>query len=98
MNWVITKNKIKNHLSETTGDNAKMTKRLTEIPVLTKKFYQKNLKKKMKVTELFKPINYWDIAHKLIWSNLLNQINLIRYGAKFGTFLLDQIFWKSDVF
>ena len=46
MNWVITKNKIKNHLSETTGDNAKMTKRLAEIPVLTKKFYQKNLKKK----------------------------------------------------
>ena len=31
---------------------------------------------------------------KLIWSNLLNQINLIRYTAKFGTFLLDQFFKK----
>ena len=36
---------------------------------------------------------------KLIWSNSLNQINLIIYTAKFDTFLFDQFslikFWKN---
>ena len=36
---------------------------------------------------------------KLIWSNSLNQINLIIYKAKFDTFLFDQFslikFWKN---
>ena len=39
-----------------TGDNAIKTKRLTQIQVLTKKVYQ------TKVTQLLKPINYWEIA------------------------------------
>ena len=39
-------------------DNAKKTKRLTEIEVLTKMFTKRVFKKKMKVIQLFKPINY----------------------------------------
>ena len=35
----------KNHLKKITGDDAKKTKRLTEIQVLTKKFTKKFLKK-----------------------------------------------------
>ena len=35
-----------------------MTKRLTEIQVLTKKFTKRVFKKKTKVKQLFKPINY----------------------------------------
>ena len=37
---------------------AKKTKRLTEIAVLTKRFTKRIFKKKMKVTQLFKAINY----------------------------------------
>ena len=45
-----------------TKDNTKKTKRLTEIQVLTKSFTKRVFKKKTKVTQLFKPINYWDIT------------------------------------
>ena len=38
-------------------DNTKKT-RLTEIQVLTKSFTNRVFKKKTKVTQLFKPINY----------------------------------------
>ena len=38
-------------------DNAKKTKRLTEIQVLTKSFTERVFKKKEKVAQLFKPIN-----------------------------------------
>ena len=44
-----------------TVDNAKKTKRLTEIQVLTKSFTERVFKKKAKVAQLFKPINDWDI-------------------------------------
>ena len=41
------------------------------------------------------PINYHRYyTVRLTWSNLLNQINLIMYTAKFETFLSDQIFTK----
>ena len=53
---VIPENK-KTFLKKITGDDAKKTKRLTEIQVLTKKF-TKRVFKKTKVTQLFKPINY----------------------------------------
>ena len=55
-----------------TGDDAKKTKRLTEIQVSTKKFTTRVLKK-TKVTQLFKPINYWEMPL------LHGQINLIKY-------------------
>ena len=45
-----------------TKDNTKKTKRLTEIQVLTKSFTKRVFKKKTKVTQLFKPINYWEIV------------------------------------
>ena len=41
-----------------TGDNVKKTKRLTEIQVLTKRLTKRVFKKKTKVTQLFKAINY----------------------------------------
>ena len=43
----------------------KRKKELTEIQVLTKRFTKRVLKK-TKVTELFKPINYWEILRNLI--------------------------------
>ena len=48
---VIPENK-KTFLKKITGDDAKKTKRLTEIQVLTKKFTKKVLKKR-KVTQLY---------------------------------------------
>ena len=45
-------------LQKLTGDIAKKTKRLTEIAVLTKRFTERTFKKEMKVTQLFKSINY----------------------------------------
>ena len=44
-----------------TGDDAKKTKRLTEIKVLIKEF-TKRVFKKTKVAQLFKPINYCEVA------------------------------------
>ena len=45
----------------------KKTNRLTEIQVLIKTFTQRVFKK-TKITQLFKPINYWEIAANA-WSN-----------------------------
>ena len=83
------------------GLTQKNTKRLIGIQVLTKDFTSYKIFKK--VTQLVKPINYWCLVKpinqltivtfmvRLIWSNLLNQMNLIMYTAKFETFLFDQI-------
>ena len=49
------------------GVRQKKAERLTEIQVLTKKFNERVFKK-MKVGQLFKPINYWEIAANT-WSN-----------------------------
>ena len=46
------------------GDDTKKTKRLTEMQVLTKMFTTRVFNK-TKVTQLFKPINYWEnLANK----------------------------------
>ena len=44
------------------GDNTKKTKRLAKLQVLTKRFTKRVFKKKTQVTQLFKPINYWENA------------------------------------
>ena len=41
---------------------------------------------------------FYILTVKLIWSNLLNQLNVIIYAVKFETFLSDQIFKKQDGF
>ena len=63
MNRVITKNKKKHWFFQKIIEyNAKKTKRLTEIQVLKKRFTKTVFNKKTKVTQLFKPINHWQIA------------------------------------
>ena len=46
---------------------------MTEIQVLTKRFTKRVFKKKTKVTQLFKLINYWEITL------IRRQINLIKF-------------------
>ena len=63
MNRVITKNKKKHWFFQKIIEyNAKKTKRLTEIQVLKKRLTKRVFNKKTKVTQLFKPINHWQIA------------------------------------
>ena len=64
---------------------------------LTKKF-NKRIIKKTKVTQFHveRSIERSPLIHGQI--NLVKFVNLIRYTAKFKTFLFDQIFKKSDVF
>ena len=59
MNRAITRNKkTLFFFQKITRDNTKKKKRLTEIPVFTKRLTKRIFKKKIKVTQLFKPINY----------------------------------------
>ena len=64
-NWAITENQKKFFKKKKIrGDDTKKTKRLTEMQVLTKMFTTQVFKK-TKVTQLFKPINYWEnVANK----------------------------------
>ena len=64
---------------------------------LTKKF-TKRIITKTKVTQFHveRSIERSPLIHGQI--NLVKFVNLIRYTAKFKTFLFDQIFKKSDVF
>ena len=41
---------------------------------------------------------FYILTVKLIWSNLLNELNVIIYAVKFETFLFDQIFKNWDAF
>ena len=70
---MITKNKKNCFFKKIAGDNAKKTKILTEIQVLTKRFTKRIFKKKTKAAQLFKPINYREIAANT-WSNYFGQI------------------------
>ena len=59
---MITKNKKNCFFKKIAGDNAKKTKILTEIQVLTKRFTKRIFKKKTRGTKLFKPINYGEVT------------------------------------
>ena len=81
-NWVITKITENVVFKKITGDNAKKTKRLTGIHVVTKDFksYKMGMQVFKKVTQSVKIINYWEL------------VKPINQSAKSETFSFDQTF------
>ena len=78
---------------ENQGKQCELSNHQKQIKMLFFKRTTGMMQKKIKIdwnTSFNK--RFYILTVKLIWSNLLNQLNVIIYAVKFETFLSDQIF------
>ena len=114
VNWMITKYKNKKHcfFQKVTGDNTKKTKRLTEIPVLTKRFIRRIFKKEnesnsylnQSTIEILSPIHSQINLIKFVESNKFDKVyskiwNIFTWSdfLKIWCVLIHQISWMKNI-
>ena len=114
VNWMITKYKNKKHcfFQKVTGDNRKKTKRLTEIPVLTKRFIRRIFKKEnesnsylnQSTIEILSPIHSQINLIKFVESNKFDKVyseiwNIFAWSnfLKIWCVLIHQIGWMKNI-
>ena len=114
VNWMITKYKNKKHcfFQKVTGDNTKKTKRLTEIPVLTKRFIRRIFKKEnesnsylnQSTIEILSPIHSQINLIKFVESNKFDKVyskiwNIFTWSNCFKIWhvLIHQISWMKNI-
>ena len=114
VNWMITKYKNKKHcfFQKVTGDNTKKTKRLTEIPVLTKRFIRRIFKKEnesnsylnQSTIEILSPIHSQINLIKFVESNKFDKVyskiwNIFAWSnfLKIWRVLIHQISWMKNI-